>query len=156
MVVLWFQCLRTSFHRRHLRFTLCLCHILLLLASNARTRVYIIYLCCLPDGTESSHMHEADDENYERGYEWWLMVEAKKVTDRHVIGCIVPKWSLGLVYLKSLLSTALFEKWSHYSARLDFIKLSFTGCTSSRNGILCHKYTNWESVRLDANMECCM
>ena len=31
------------------------------------------------DGTESSHMHESWDENYQRGYEWWLMVEAKKV-----------------------------------------------------------------------------
>jgi len=24
-------------------------------------------------------MHSKEDENYERGYEWWLMVEAKKV-----------------------------------------------------------------------------
>ena len=24
-------------------------------------------------------MHYSWDENYERGYEWWLMVEAKKV-----------------------------------------------------------------------------
>ncbi len=31
------------------------------------------------DGCESSHMHEPDDESYNRGYEWWLMVEAKKV-----------------------------------------------------------------------------
>jgi galactosylceramidase len=30
------------------------------------------------DGTEPSHMHSADDENYERGYEWRLMVEAKR------------------------------------------------------------------------------
>lgn len=30
------------------------------------------------DGTESSHMHTADDLNYRRGYEWWLMTEAKK------------------------------------------------------------------------------
>ena len=30
------------------------------------------------EGTESSHMHEENDENYERGYEWWLMLEAKK------------------------------------------------------------------------------
>ncbi|XP_052227631.1 galactocerebrosidase-like [Dreissena polymorpha] len=30
------------------------------------------------DGTESSHMHSPEDENYRRGYEWWLMVEAKK------------------------------------------------------------------------------
>jgi galactosylceramidase len=31
------------------------------------------------DGSESSHMHEPWDENYNRGYEWWLMKEAKKV-----------------------------------------------------------------------------
>ncbi|ESO08159.1 hypothetical protein HELRODRAFT_98272 [Helobdella robusta] len=30
------------------------------------------------EGTESSHMHEEFDENYQRGYEWQLMVEAKK------------------------------------------------------------------------------
>uniref|UniRef100_A0A8C0FGB5 Galactocerebrosidase n=1 Tax=Bubo bubo TaxID=30461 RepID=A0A8C0FGB5_BUBBB len=30
------------------------------------------------DGTEPSHMHYANDENYFRGYEWWLMKEAKK------------------------------------------------------------------------------
>ncbi|KAM7159515.1 galactocerebrosidase isoform 1-T1 [Molossus nigricans] len=30
------------------------------------------------DGTEPSHMHYALDENYFRGYEWWLMKEAKK------------------------------------------------------------------------------
>ncbi len=30
------------------------------------------------DGTEPSHMHSADDENYLRGYEWKVMVEAKR------------------------------------------------------------------------------
>jgi galactosylceramidase len=30
------------------------------------------------DGTEASHMHTQDDLNYQRGYEWWLMTEAKK------------------------------------------------------------------------------
>jgi hypothetical protein len=29
------------------------------------------------DGSEPSHMHTRTDENYERGYEWWLMKEAK-------------------------------------------------------------------------------
>ena len=38
------------------------------------------------DGTESSHMHTSDDENYQRGYEWWLMVEAKKVCIHLVFG----------------------------------------------------------------------
>ena len=30
------------------------------------------------DGSEPTHMRTADDENYERGYEWWLMKEAKR------------------------------------------------------------------------------
>ncbi len=30
------------------------------------------------DGSEPSHMHTATDQNYNRGYEWWLMSEAKK------------------------------------------------------------------------------
>jgi hypothetical protein len=30
------------------------------------------------DGAEPSHMHSASDERYDRGYEWWLMEEAKK------------------------------------------------------------------------------
>lgn len=30
------------------------------------------------DGTEPSHMHSADEENYQRGYEWKVMVEAKR------------------------------------------------------------------------------
>ncbi|XP_046548389.1 galactocerebrosidase-like [Haliotis rubra] len=30
------------------------------------------------DGSEASHMHNSWEENYHRGYEWWLMKEAKK------------------------------------------------------------------------------
>lgn len=29
------------------------------------------------DGAESSHMHTATDENYNRGYEWWLLEQAQ-------------------------------------------------------------------------------
>ena len=29
------------------------------------------------EGTEASHMHTADDENYHRGYEWQILAEAK-------------------------------------------------------------------------------
>ena len=38
-------------------------------------------------------MHTSWEENYERGYEWWLMVEAKKV---HVIS------NMGLVARKTV------------------------------------------------------
>ena len=30
------------------------------------------------EGAEPSHMHSATDENYNRGFEWWIMKEAKK------------------------------------------------------------------------------
>ena len=30
------------------------------------------------EGTEASHMHVAEEESYHRGYEWWLMREAKR------------------------------------------------------------------------------
>jgi len=30
------------------------------------------------EGSEPSHMHTAADENYNRGFEWWIMEEAKK------------------------------------------------------------------------------
>ena len=30
------------------------------------------------EGAEPSHMHTADDQNYNRGYQWWMMEEAKK------------------------------------------------------------------------------
>ncbi len=44
--------------------------------------IVIVYFHCqhILDGTEASHMHTEDDKNYQRGYEWWLMTEAKKVT----------------------------------------------------------------------------
>ena len=35
------------------------------------------------EGTEPSHMHAPGDENYLRGYEWWLLKEAKKVSHLH-------------------------------------------------------------------------
>ena len=43
-------------------------------------------------GSEASHMHLRDDENYTRGYEWWLMSEARKrnpsiTLDANAWGC---------------------------------------------------------------------
>jgi len=47
------------------------------------------------DGTEASHMHNSWDENYERGYEWWLMKEAKKRNPNIKLYCLpwgFPGW----------------------------------------------------------------
>ena len=39
-------------------------------------------ICCVTEGTECSHMHEPWDEDYTRGYEWFMMKEAKKVSGK--------------------------------------------------------------------------
>src|SRR5947207_2771629 len=47
------------------------------------------------DGCEPSHMHTPDDENYTRGYEWWLMKEAKKRNPKIILDCLAwgaPYW----------------------------------------------------------------
>ncbi len=46
-------------------------------------------------GSEPSHMHSRNDLNYSRGYEWWIMSEARKrnpaiMLDANAWGC--PKW----------------------------------------------------------------
>ena len=45
---------------------------------NRSLLLFVLFLLST-DGAEASHMHSAHDENYNRGYEWWLMTEAKKV-----------------------------------------------------------------------------
>jgi O-glycosyl hydrolase len=47
------------------------------------------------DGAESSHMHTATDENYHRGYEWWLMEQAKARNPRIKLAALpwgAPHW----------------------------------------------------------------
>jgi sugar phosphate isomerase/epimerase len=47
------------------------------------------------DGCEPSHMRTPSDENYRRGYEWWLMTEAKKRNPAVILDCLewgTPAW----------------------------------------------------------------
>jgi hypothetical protein len=47
------------------------------------------------DGCEPSHMHTRQDENYQRGYEWWLMKEAQHRNPRLLLDCLewgAPAW----------------------------------------------------------------
>ncbi|HWR14106.1 MAG TPA: family 16 glycoside hydrolase [Terriglobales bacterium] len=47
------------------------------------------------DGSEPSHMRRRDDLNFDRGYEWWLMKEAKKRNPRIVLDSLAwgaPGW----------------------------------------------------------------
>ncbi len=47
------------------------------------------------EGSEPSHMHTASDENYRRGFEWWIMKEAKKrnpAITLHALAWDFPGW----------------------------------------------------------------
>ena len=47
------------------------------------------------DGCEPSHRHTRDDRNYERGYEWWLMKEARRRNPAILLDCLqwgAPAW----------------------------------------------------------------
>ena len=63
-------------------------------------------------GTESSHMHERWDENYQRGYEWWLMTEAKKVfqTLFTIIVSQLVRYSIWDVISKACLTFCILTK----------------------------------------------
>ncbi len=47
------------------------------------------------DGSEPSHMRTRTDENYDRGFEWWLMTEAKKRNPKIILDALpwgAPGW----------------------------------------------------------------
>ncbi len=47
------------------------------------------------DGCEPSHMHRRNEENYQRGYEWWLMREARMRNPDLFLDCLewgAPAW----------------------------------------------------------------
>jgi hypothetical protein len=47
------------------------------------------------EGSEPSHMHSPGDENYNRGFEWWVMKEAKRRNPRitlHALAWDFPGW----------------------------------------------------------------
>jgi hypothetical protein len=68
-LLLYYYCVRQTYKLKKL------------FASIAGTKLHGFFTHdLLSDGSESSHMHTAYDQNYNRGYEWWIMKEAKKVT----------------------------------------------------------------------------
>ncbi|XP_071090485.1 galactocerebrosidase-like isoform X1 [Haliotis cracherodii] len=84
------------------------------------------------DGTESAHMRTPDEENYERGYEWWLMMEAKKRNpDIKLYGLPwgFPGWvggSTGNIYDDPDRTSMYVVKWIngakvHYNLTVDYV-----------------------------------
>ena len=85
-------------------------------------------------GSEPTHMRSRNDENYSRGYEWWLMAEAKKrnpalTLDACAWGC--PGW-IGEGDFWSQDMADYYAKWikglkANYGLDLDAI-----GCRNER------------------------
>ena len=84
------------------------------------------------EGTEASHMHNEWDENYSRGYEWWLMTEAKKRNPNIKLYGLpwgFPGWlgkGSGSPYKYPNITASYITKWilgakKYYNLTIDFI-----------------------------------
>jgi galactosylceramidase len=126
--------------------------------------------CNSTQGSEPSHMHTAIDENYQRGYEWWLIREAKKRNPDITLDGVAwgaPGW-VGNGNFWSQDMQDYYVKWinglkTHYGHDLDAI-----GCrnesgsnydwaiqfrqTLDNNGlshVKLHAFDNWQDDKYD-------
>ncbi len=121
-------------------------------------------------GSEPSHMHTRDDLNYYRGYEWWLMSEAKKrnpsiTLDANAWGC--PKW-VGNNNFWSQDMCDYYVKWIKGLKNVYGLDLDAIGCrnesgdhedfvkmfrtTLNNNGlsmVKVHAFDNWGDKKFD-------
>eukprot|EP00026_Physarum_polycephalum_P004557 Phypoly_transcript_04579.p1 GENE.Phypoly_transcript_04579~~Phypoly_transcript_04579.p1 ORF type:complete len:674 (+),score=86.00 Phypoly_transcript_04579:71-2092(+) len=84
------------------------------------------------EGTESSHMHTMDDENYFRGYEWWMMEEAKSRNPNIKIAALswaVPGW-IGTYYSQANIDYHL--KWINGAKTYHNITVDYIGIWNER------------------------
>ena len=121
-------------------------------------------------GSEPSHMHTRLDENYNRGYEWWLMSEAKKrnpsiTLDANAWSC--PKW-VGDNKFWSQDMCDYYAKWIKGMKNVYGLDLDAIGCrnekgvsedfvkkfrvTLNNNGlskVRIHAFDNWGKGKFD-------
>lgn len=80
------------------------------------------------DGCEPSHQHDRKDENYQRGYEWWLMKEARRRNPAVFLDCLewgAPAWiGEGNFYSKDnaeYISRFLAGARRHHGLDIEFV-----------------------------------
>ena len=86
------------------------------------------------DGSEPSHMRSATDHNFKRGYEWWLMEEARKRNPRIILDSLAwgaPGWiGNGRLYSKDMANyVADFLEGAKKEHGLD---IAYTGIWNER------------------------
>jgi galactosylceramidase len=121
-------------------------------------------------GTEPSHMHWRGDENYYRGYEWWLMSEAKKRNPAITLDGVAwscPGW-VGTNHFWSQDMCDYYVKWIQGLKREHGLELDAIGCRNEKgvnedfikkfkatlnanglSGVKLHGFDNWERNKFD-------
>ena len=85
-------------------------------------------------GSELSHMHSKTDENYDRGYEWWLMEEAKKRNPLLVLDSAAwsaPGW-LGNGSFWSQDTADYLAKWIMGAKSAHGLDIDYIGCRNEK------------------------
>lgn len=91
------------------------------------------------DGTESSHMHSANDQNYNRGYEWWLMTEAKKRNPNiklYALSWAFPSWvgnGTNSPYMFPELTATYTANWIQGAKATYNLDIDYVGIWNERN-----------------------
>jgi galactosylceramidase len=102
-------------------------------------------------GAEPSHMHSKDDLNYSRGYEWWLMSEARKrnpdlTLDACAWGC--PGW-VGNGNFWSQDMCDYYVKWIQGLKSVYGLDLTAIGCRNEKG--VSENFAKKFRATLDAN-----
>ena len=121
-------------------------------------------------GSESSHMHTKDDLNFSRGYEWWLMSEAKKSNPALTLDACAwscPAW-VGNGNFWSQDMCDYYVKWIQGLKSVYGLNLDAIGCRNEKgvnlnfvkkfrasmdaNGLKkvdIHGFDNWDPTKFD-------
>jgi O-glycosyl hydrolase len=86
------------------------------------------------DGSEPSHMRSPTDHDYTRGYEWWLMEEAKK-RNPNIILDILPWGAPGWIGDGHLYSSDMADYVADFikgAARVHHLQISYVGIANER------------------------
>ncbi|XP_067656755.1 galactocerebrosidase-like [Haliotis asinina] len=90
------------------------------------------------EGTEATHMRSPDDQNYTRGYEWWMMKEAKKRNpDIKLYGLPwgFPGWledPINSVYGQPERTAQYVANWVTGAKKFHNLTIDYVGCWNER------------------------
>ena len=85
-------------------------------------------------GSELSHMHTKTDENYDRGYEWWLMGEARNRNPQIVLDATAwsaPAW-VGNGNFWSQDTADYLSKWIMGAKSAHGLDIDYVGCRNEK------------------------